>query len=193
MPDVPVARRPSSATQRFYDTAVTADDGRPRKLSLKASSAKDMRAGNVHISKLTEAAWIQDTRRLSDRRDHIVELFAQYQRVTTAIVMLRGFRGRQGYEVLYELLEIPTTIFAPVAALTVQKALAGTIRMPGGAAVPDFAIRIDRSDAKITLTGIRLGLRVIHGRWGVSLAWSEGAPLTKVLAQVTLCMRADAS
>lgn len=160
----------SSATQRFYDTTITADDGQPRKLSLKASSAKDMRATNVHISKLTEAAWIQDTRRLSDRRDHIVELFAEYQRVTTAIVMLRGFRDRQGFEVLYELLEIPTAMFEPISGLTVQQSLPGTIRMPGDANVPDFSIRIDRSDAKITLTGIRIGVCIIHGRWGMHRA-----------------------
>ena len=29
--------------------------------------------------------------------------------------MLRGFRGRQGFEVLYVLLEIPTELFGPVA------------------------------------------------------------------------------
>lgn len=158
----------TSATQRFYDTIVTADGSQPRTLSLKASSARDMRAAKVHISKLTEAAWIQDARRLIDRRDRIVELFAEYQQTTSSIVMLRGFRGRDGFEVLYELLEIPTTIFSPVAGLTVQQAQPGTIKVPGGAVVSDFSIRIDRSDSKITLTGIRLDLCVIHGRWGVS-------------------------
>lgn len=164
------AEAASSATQRFYDTTVTADDGQPRKLSLKASSAKDMRPAKVHISKLTEAAWIQDARRLSDRRDRIVELFAEYQQTTSAIVMLRGFRGRDDFEVLYELLEIPTTIFASVARLTVQQAQSGTIKLPGGAAVPDFSVRIDRSDSKVTLTGIRLDCCLIHGRWGMNRA-----------------------
>lgn len=69
---------------------------------------------------------------------------------------------------LYELLEIPTTIFAPVASLTVQQAQPGTIKIAGGATAPDFSIRIDRSDSKITLTGIRLDLCLIHGRWGMS-------------------------
>jgi Type II site-specific deoxyribonuclease len=163
-----------SATQRFYDTTVSTGDSESRRLSLKASSAKDMRAATVHISKLTEAAWIQDARRLTDRRDRIVELFTEYRKTTSAIVMLRGFRARQGFEVLYELLEIPTTIFAPVATLTVQQAQPGTIKIPGNAGAPDFSIRIDRSDSKVTLTGIRLGLCVIHGRWGVNHA--SGTP-----------------
>jgi len=148
-------------------TTVTTGDDQPRKLSLKASSVKDMRAPTVHISKLTEAAWIQDARRLSDRRDRIVQLFLDYQQTTSAIVMLRGFRGRQGFEVLYELLEIPTTIFEPVARLTVQQAQPGTIKIPGGTSAPDFSIRIDRSDSKVTLAGIRLDLCLVHGRWGM--------------------------
>jgi hypothetical protein len=156
----------ASATQRFFDTTITVAGARPQRLSLKASSAKDMSVGRVHISKLTEAAWIQDVRRKTDRRDHIVSLFRDYQSVTSAIVMLRGFREREGCSVYYELLEIPTSIFKPVAALSVDQAQLGTIRIPD-AAVPDFAIRVDRSDAKITVTSIRLDLCVIHGRWGV--------------------------
>jgi hypothetical protein len=46
-----------SATHRFFDTTIMTSDGEPqRRLSLKASSAKDMRAGSVHISKLTEVS-----------------------------------------------------------------------------------------------------------------------------------------
>ncbi|HUC55810.1 MAG TPA: hypothetical protein VMA95_00305 [Streptosporangiaceae bacterium] len=156
----------ASATQRFFDTTITVAGSRPRRLSLKASSAKDMSIRRVHISKLTEAAWIQDVRRKTDRRDRIVSLFREYESVTSSIVMLRGFRGREGCAVYYELLEIPTAIFAPVARLTVDQAQLGTIKVPD-ADLPDFAIRVDRSDAKITVTSIRLDLCVIHGRWGV--------------------------
>jgi Type II site-specific deoxyribonuclease len=157
----------ASATQRFFDTTITVTGAPPRRLSLKASSAKDMRVGRVHISKLTEAAWIQDVRRKTDRRDHIAALFQEYQSVTSSIVMLRGFRKREGCAVYYELLEIPTSIFAPVAEITVDQAQLGTIKIPD-VKVPDFAIRVDRSDAKITVTSIRLDLCHIHGRWGVN-------------------------
>ncbi len=157
----------ASATQRFFDTTITVTGAGPRRLSLKASSAKDMRFGSVHISKLTEAAWIQDVRRKVDRRDHIVALFGEFQAVTSSIMMLRGFRARKDCDVYYELLEIPTSIFAPVVDLGVDQAQAGTIRIPD-VEVPDFAIRVDRSDAKITVSSIRLDLCVVHGRWGVN-------------------------
>jgi hypothetical protein len=126
-----------------------------------------MRPGRVHISKLTEAAWIQDVRKKVDRRDRIVALFGEYQAITSSIMMLRGFRARNECDVYYELLEIPTSIFAPVADLGVDEAQAGTIRIPDVEA-PDFAIRVDRSDAKITISSIRLDLCVVHGRWGVN-------------------------
>lgn len=158
----------TSATQRFYDTTVTLPGSKPQRLSLKASSAQSMSSRSVHISKLTEAAWIQDVRRQSDRRDKIRELFQQYEATTSSIVMLRGFRDRKGYDVLYELLEIPTAIFAPVRRLTIEQAQAPTIKIPPGSATPDFSIRIDRSDAKITLTAIQLTVCVLHGRWGIN-------------------------
>jgi Type II site-specific deoxyribonuclease len=156
----------ASATQRFFDTTVTVDRLSLR-LSLKASAAKDMRPQSLHISKLTEAAWIQDARRQSDRRDRIVELFREYQETTSAIIMLRGFRNHEEFDVLYELVEIPTTIFEPVSLLTVERAQAGTIRIAPRNELASFSIRIDRSDSKVTLTGIRLALCTVHGRWGV--------------------------
>jgi hypothetical protein len=156
-----------SATQRFFDTTITVPEHHSLHLSLKASSAKDMRAGNIHISKLTEAAWIQDVRRQSDRRDNLVKLFREYQRSTSAIIMLRGFREREGYSVLYELLEIPTTIFEPISQLTVEQAQASTIKIPPVPEQARYSIRVDRSDAKITITGIKLEVCTIHGRWGL--------------------------
>lgn len=153
------------ATNRFYDTTIERN-GESKRLSLKASSAKDMRRGTVHISKLTEAAWIQDTRRQADRRDRLVQLFGEYREVTDAIVMLRGFRRPDA--VLYELVEISTDLFAPVALLSIEAAQKGTIDIPEGQVVPSFRIRVDRSDAKLTLSGIRLDVCTVHGTWELS-------------------------
>ncbi|MGI8627876.1 MAG: hypothetical protein ACR2J5_15120, partial [Geodermatophilaceae bacterium] len=150
------------ATNRFYDTTIERN-GVSKRLSLKASSPQTMSRNSVHISKLTEAAWIQDTRRQSDRRDQLVRLFREYQQITDAIVMLRGFR-RPG-AVLYELVEIPTDLFSSVALLSVEAAQKATIAIPEGQTVPAFKIRVDRSDAKITLTGIRLDVCTVHGTW----------------------------
>ena len=157
----------SSATHRFFDTTVSVPGQEPRHISLKASAAQDMRREWIHISKLTEAAWIQDARTIAARRAQLVTLFSQYRRSTTSIVMLRAFRGGAD-EVLYELVEIPRTIFASVDQLTAQQAQAGTIPLPPGQSPPDLKIRLDRSDAKVTLTGIRLGISTVHAHWHIA-------------------------
>lgn len=150
------------ATNRFFDTTLE-KNGIRKRLSLKASAAKDMKRNTVHISKLTEAAWIQDVRRQVDRRDNIVALFKEYRECTDGIVMLRAFREVGAVE--YQLVEIPTDLFKSVDNLSVPEAQESTIPMPPGAVVPLFKIRIDRSDAKITLTGIRIDAVTVHGQW----------------------------
>jgi hypothetical protein len=154
----------TSATQRFYDTAI-APPGTllSKRISLKASSAKGMSKSYVHISKLTEAAWIQDVRKLADRQDRIIDLFREYRDTTDGIIMLRGFPGAAG--VFYELVEIPTSLFEPVDGLDIKTAQQPTIPVPPDSADPYLKIRIDRSDAKITLTGIKLTACSVHGRW----------------------------
>jgi hypothetical protein len=154
----------TSATQRFFDTKVTLPGNTAKRISLKASSARGMSRTSVHISKLTEAAWIQDVRKQADRRDKIVELFKEYRSSTDGVVMLRGFEEANG--VFYELVEIPTTLFASVDNLDIPTAQLATIPVPPNATgTPDLKIRIDRSDAKITLTAIQLSVVVVHGQW----------------------------
>jgi hypothetical protein len=156
----------TSATTRFYDTTITVPEKGTLRLSLKASSARDMKPGWIHISKLTEGAWIQDTRTQSARLAHIRTLFSDYQAETDAIMMLRGF-GREDGSTRYELIEIPTSLFGPVQQLTVAQAQASTIPIPPDAALPDLKIRVDRSDSKITLTQIQLAVCAVHGRWEI--------------------------
>lgn len=155
-----------SATNRFFDTVVKVPVRGVTRLSLKATSAKSMSRRTVHISKLTEAAWIQDARTQAIRHQKIVELFRTYCEETDSIVVLRCFR-RANETLLYELVELPTAVFSPVADLTVAQAQAATIVVPPEAGTPDFRIRIDRSDAKITITGIRMEVCIVHGRWWV--------------------------
>ncbi|AOY74474.1 hypothetical protein ARZXY2_4975 (plasmid) [Arthrobacter sp. ZXY-2] len=150
------------ATNRFFDTTLV-KDGIRKRLSLKASAAKDMKRESVHISKLTEAAWIQDVRRQVDRRDNIVNLFKEYRAGTDGIVMLRAFREVGAVD--YQLVEIPTSLFEAVDNLSVEDAQKATIPMPPNAVLPKFKIRVDRSDAKITLTSIRIDAITVHGEW----------------------------
>ena len=57
-----------SSTQRFVDLIVQAGGDGKRRISLKSTAARNISETTVHISKLTEAAWIQDLRTPKDRR-----------------------------------------------------------------------------------------------------------------------------
>ena len=142
-----------SATQRFVDTTVVAGDGVERKLSLKSTAAQKLSKTTAHISKLTEAAWIQDVRSAKTRQEHTVELFREYRAAVDSIVMLRAFRsGTTSVPDRYELLEIPSAIFASLE----------------DAPQSAFAADGPRSDAKITVKQIQLSACTVHAVWQIS-------------------------
>ena len=158
---------PGSRTQRFVDMEVRVKAGRARRLSLKSTAARNLSKTALHISKLTEAAWIQDARTAKDRRDRTLGLFRQYQRAVTQIIMLRAFREELGkVPHKYQLVEIPVSIFdsiqdaplkvferdAPVIECTVNGRLAAVVA-------------IDRSDAKITVRRVQLDFCTVHAEW----------------------------
>ena len=157
---------PGSLTQRFVDVTVDSA-GETRKLSLKSTAARNLSETTVHISKLTEAAWIQDARTPSVRRAAMQDLFQQYREAVSAILMLRAFRRGAGVPPQrYQLVEIPVRLFdsiqeaplrdferdAPVIACQVD-----------GKTVAHVAV--DRSDAKITVRRILLSACVVHAEW----------------------------
>lgn len=144
--------------QRFWDVMV---DG--RRISLKSSKARSLRDGTLHISKLTEAAWIQDCRTKTKRREYTHRLFREYCDEVDAIVQLRYFRSLR----LYELVEIPVSLFSRVLEVsrTHFSADGPTINIPIGKNPPDFTLKLDRSDAKITIANINKALCLVHGTW----------------------------
>lgn len=149
-------------TQRFIDTTIAAD-GRSLNLSLKASSARRMLRDRIDISKLTEAAWLQDARRQVDRHRKLLEVFRQIRAACDSILILRGFRGASHEGIEYELAEIETTLFEAVEQLTVSDAQRGTIYVPTSASSA-FKVGLDRSDAKIKLS-IPRGSYFVHAVW----------------------------
>lgn len=156
-----------SRTQRFVDLTVRTKGSPERKLSLKSTAAKGLSKKTLHISKLTEAAWVQDARTAKDRRKRTRELFRQYQSAVTHIVMLRAFREAQD-EVpsCYQLVEIPASIFDSVqkAPLDVFARDAPLIECEvGGNSVA--VVAIDRSDAKITVRRVQLSACTVHAEW----------------------------
>ena len=160
---------PGSATQRFVDLSVRADSDQARHLSLKSTAAKRLSPTTIHISKLTEAAWIQDTRTPTARRQATLELFASYQRVVTSILMLRAFRAADDDLAprFYQLVEIPAALFdsiqqEPLAAFQ-SDAPVIACRDAFGQTVARVAL--DRSDAKITVRSIQLDACTVDAEW----------------------------
>ena len=154
-----------SATQRFVDLEVATGPDAVRRLSLKSTAASKIAKTSAHISKLTEAAWIQDVRTARDRQTRMRELFRQYRNTVDAIIQLRAFR-RDRIPVCYQLLEIPTTIFASIddAPLdTFQREAPAVPCLIDGQCVA--VVAVDRSDAKITVRKIRLSACTVHVEW----------------------------
>ena len=156
---------PASATQRFVDLVVTVGTGDPKRLSLKSTAEQKLSERSAHISKLTEAAWIQDTRTPKDRRQRLRGLFKDYRKAVDAIVLLRAFRT-DGVPHRYQLLEIPTTIFGSIqeAPLAVFQSDAPRIECKLGKETVAM-VAVDRSDAKITVRNILLKSCVVHAEW----------------------------
>ena len=160
--------QPGSATQQFVDLTVQAADRHERKLSLKSTAAQGLSETSAHISKLTEAAWIQDVRSARPRRERTLELFDKYRAAVDAIVMLRAFRvDRTTMPHRYQLLEIPTAIFESLAdaPLSAFDADGPTIDCAYGGNPVAARVSLDRSDAKITVKQIELSVCDIHAEW----------------------------
>ena len=157
---------PGSATRRFVDMRVKADDHRKRKLSLKSTAARRLSRSSVHISKLTEAAWIQDARTPADRQAKTLDLFRRYQASVDSIVMLRAFRTQEVPE-RYQLVEIPTSLFDSVqdAALDAFRADAPVIPCHDVLGHVVARIALDRSDAKVTIRRVELSACTVHAEW----------------------------
>lgn len=150
--------RKAPAGQRFWDVEM---DG--KRISLKSTAAKDLRVGSLHISKLCEAAWIQDARSASYREEKTKQLFAEYTAAVHEIIQLRLFKRKA----LYEMVRIPTTVLAQVADVPrVKFAPDGpSIGIPVGQDPPDFTLKLDRSDAKVTLAKIDKRVCTVEGTW----------------------------
>lgn len=156
-----------STTQRFVDLTVTPSDGVTRRLSLKSTAAKRLSEHTAHISKLTEAAWIQDVRSARTRRQRTLELFREYRSAVDAIIMLRAFRTSNTIPNRYQLLEIPSAIFASLEDATESVFAAdGPVIDCGYGGLPSAAqVAIDRSDAKITIRRIQVSACTVHAEW----------------------------
>ena len=157
---------PGSPTRRFVDLTVQTGSEPERRLSLKSTAAAKLSETSAHISKLTEAAWIQDERTATGRRNQMRDLFREYQAAVSAIIMLRAFRTESAMPDRYQLLEIPASIFDTVqtASLSLYRTDAPAIECQTGGELAAI-VAADRSDAKITIRRIQLSACTIHAEW----------------------------
>ncbi|SDU31907.1 hypothetical protein [Desulfobacula phenolica] len=144
--------------ERFWDVEV---DG--LRISLKSTREKNLSSKTLKISKLTEAAWIQDCRSAAIREERTKNLFIEYMDIVGSIIQLRYFKKKQ----MYELVEIPMELFKPI--LDVPRSYFNsdgpTINIPVGENPPNLKLRLDRSDAKITIVSILKERCIVHGTW----------------------------
>ncbi len=158
---------PASATQRFLDLVVHPTGQPVRRLSLKSTAAKRLSRSRLHISKLTEAAWIQDARTARDRRERTLSLFQDYQQQVSHIVMLRAFREDvDTIPSLYQLVEIPASIFDSIQDARVADFASDAPSISCQVDGEEVAVvTLDRSDAKVTVRRIRIDACTVHAEW----------------------------
>ena len=159
-----------STTHRFSDLTVTDNKGKSRKLSLKSTAAQGLSERTVHISKLTEAAWIQDVRSARQRRTRTLVLFQEFRNAVDAIVMLRAFRQPNKIPERYQLVEIPSDVFRSLqnSPLSHFDSDGPRIYCSFGGNQRAARVSLDRSDAKITVSGISLDVCSVHAEWQLS-------------------------
>lgn len=68
---------------------------------------------------------------------------------------------------MYELVEIPVTLLSQILDVGPKHYAADgpTIKIPVGKNPPDFTLKLDRSDAKITVANINKARCLVHGIW----------------------------
>jgi hypothetical protein len=143
---------------RFWDIEVEG-----KKISLKSTKAQGLKKEKLDISKLTEAAWIQDCRTAAKREELTKHLFLEYVSTVDSILQLRYFK-KQNY---YELVEIPVVLFAHIQNVSRSyfDSDGPTISIPMGVNPPYMKIKLDRSDAKITIAQILNDHCTVLGLW----------------------------
>lgn len=156
-----------SRTTRFYDATI-ADE----KFALKTEGAKSMKPDRLHISKLSEAAWIQDMRSARKRYDKSMEFIDDFLAAVDRIFVLRYYQASPTPH--YELVEIPVSHFERIKELTVSDFDSDAPRIMISDDEGDLMeFRLDRSDSKITIGKIEKSRCVVHAEW--RLAQTEKA------------------
>jgi len=160
-----------SKTTRFFDATI--DD---EQTALKTEGAKSLKADRLHISKLSEAAWIQDMRSGQMRRERTMEFLDAFLSAVDRIFVLRYYQADPAPH--YELVEIPVSHFELVRSVPASAFKSDGPRIKiADEEGPIMEFRLDRSDSKITIGKIEKSRCIVHGDWRlVGLESSADAP-----------------
>jgi hypothetical protein len=148
-----------SRTTRFYDVTIAGE-----RIALKTESAKSLKPDRLHISKLSEAAWIQDMRSARKRHERTMELVDAFLEAVDRIFMLRFYQASDLPH--YELVEIPISHFERVKELAISNFDSDAPRVMIADSESDIMeFRLDRSDSKVTVGKINKSRCVVHAEW----------------------------
>jgi hypothetical protein len=139
------------------------------KCSLKTEAAASIRDGDITISKLSEARWIQQCTDLEALVEAVKWRIPAQLETIDRMFTLRFFR-RQAGVVEYQLVEIPMHLFKAISNLQLSDFSPRT-RQGGSTATVQigdtriFALRLDGSDGKITISNLKVSQCIIHATW----------------------------
>ena len=139
------------------------------RFSLKTEASKDIRAEQIAISKFSEARWIQQQTTIEDLAREAATRIPAHLNNYDRILVLRA-RELSGAHLHYEIVEIPRDLLGRVATLTAANFSARTAQGGSSAKVaingrPAFTLRLDGSDGKVTIAGLRISECVRHVSW----------------------------
>ena len=172
----------TSSTASSFD--VKTEDVR---FSLKTQAEEGISRTRIHISKLRECAWLRYVdgsfeKLIGEIHKYVLPLFDGYERV----LCLRIFRGEGLRTIQYDLVEIPKEMFLAIGDLKPND-FSPFLKTHGTSAIvhfkgqPAFTLRFDGSDEKITISGLRVDLCVIHAYWEIPVVFTEEGTQTPKL------------
>ncbi|MEX2447879.1 MAG: hypothetical protein WD404_03940 [Solirubrobacterales bacterium] len=148
-----------SRTTRFYDATISDE-----RFALKTEGAKSMKPDRLHISKLSEAAWIQDMRSARTRYEKSMELIDEFLAAVDRMFVLRYYQASEAPH--YELVEIPVCHFERIRDLAVTDFDSDAPRITISDEIGEIMeFCLDRSDSKITIGKIQKSRCVVHAEW----------------------------
>jgi hypothetical protein len=139
------------------------------RFSLKTEAAQGISEERITISKLMEARWIHECRSREDFARESRQRIGKHLHHYARIITLRAF-DVPGGKVKYSMIEIPLDLLKKITALTASDFGEPTPQGGSSATVEDkgqkaFTLRLDGSDQKVTIAGLRVDLCIRHADW----------------------------